>query len=93
MTITHYELQLCPTCGAKLNAAAPAPGAEATPAQPGDFCLCMYCGNIFIFDTSLVIRETTPADFAQAEKEDPGYVIYLRHQQKQLRRILWGGDL
>jgi hypothetical protein len=53
----------------------------------------MYCGNIFIFDTSLVIRETTPADFAQAEKEDPGYVIYLRHQQKQLRRILWGGDL
>lgn len=70
--VTVLEVTKCPVCDANLNAAAPAEG-ENRP-NPGDYSLCLYCGEYLRFTDELKLRSLTTADIVDAPLNELAYM-------------------
>lgn len=58
MKFLNVDLSSCPLCGYMMNAAATI-GEDSSKPQPGDYSLCLKCGAVLIFDTTLDPRMPT----------------------------------
>jgi hypothetical protein len=79
MTTTRHEPTACPRCGYRLDAASDLIGG-ATP-KPGDFSVCLNCGELLRFNRKRILRICRPH-----ELRDPGlgpkeHATLLRAQQ------------
>lgn len=69
MTTTHIVREdFCPDCGAKFSRAV---GDERNDSvrQPevGDFCICLYCANVSVYDENMVVRKSKVDDFKELD--------------------------
>jgi hypothetical protein len=55
----------CPTCGKAFNAATNALDDDETP-EPGDWTMCLGCGEVLAFDATLKPRALTEAEQREA---------------------------
>jgi Na+-translocating ferredoxin:NAD+ oxidoreductase RNF subunit RnfB len=82
----------CPSCGLQCTGAAGvvADKTEGVPTpSPGDFTVCIACGNVLAFDENLQLRKLTPAEERDVSKDDRVQMIrnavYRVHRAKLLR--------
>ena len=63
---TKVPLTKCPTCGKVLDAATAAADGQTPPdamPEPGNYTVCLGCGEILIFDRRMRAARPTPADW------------------------------
>lgn len=51
----------CPACGYLMDAAAPVDDSRAGPV-PGDYCVCLNCGEMLVYEAGLKLRKLSPQD-------------------------------
>lgn len=61
----EIEQQQCPHCGAKIDHGTAMAEGEFVPAA-GDFCICIYCERLCLWDADLKLRKASRSDFADA---------------------------
>jgi len=74
---------LCPHCGAYLDAATDAEKVEALP-TPGDICLCLQCAGICLWNEDMWL-EKAPPDFL--ETLCPGHRSLVERAQELIRTV------
>lgn len=62
----RHRVSICPRCGHMLNATSD-PKDRGAP-RPGDFSLCIECGEILRFDRQLRLKPVTPEMIEQLPK-------------------------
>jgi hypothetical protein len=68
---TYKNEAACPFCG-KINDRHGAPfPEEERPPQPGDFSMCIGCGQIAVFAESMQLRSLTAAEMNELQQQDP----------------------
>ncbi len=62
-------LTACPWCGKKSSRAwALDPEGDARP-KPGDFSMCLSCGNVYVFTSDLGARKPEPDEIPEYARE------------------------
>lgn len=51
----------CPACGYLMDAATPVDGGKDGP-TPGDFSVCLNCGEMLVYEAGLKLRKLSPQD-------------------------------
>jgi hypothetical protein len=59
----------CPWCSEEITAATDPKNSSNSPAS-GDATLCMYCGEWCVFDTDLMLRKPTDAEFEELAADE-----------------------
>lgn len=59
----HTQVNHCPHCGAKVDAASQIGGEDAP--RAGDVSLCVYCGEWNIFNEDMSIRKPTVDEYVE----------------------------
>lgn len=57
----------CPKCGERMNGATD-PLGSAVP-TPGDLSVCVYCGNVLVFNHDMTVRDATRYDVQKLTPE------------------------
>ena len=74
----------CPACGHPLTRATGIDGGEQAP-DPGDYSVCLYCGQLLRFDEDLAVRPAT-LDEAGDELDEWALGMLLRARCMILQR-------
>ena len=88
-----FRKDICPECGAGVDAATSPEDASAQPSQ-GDFSVCFYCGAILDFDESLLLRVPSKDVLGSLPSEEMAYLnkisAYMKSRRKPMkdRRVL-----
>lgn len=68
---TGVKAAVCPSCGMKMDAATSVTGGGEHIPRPGDYSVCLQCGQILIFDEEREPVLALPEDLEHAEKTSP----------------------
>lgn len=67
----------CPACSHPFAMATPVAGRQGGP-QPGDYTICICCGEFLAFDADLKVRIATSEELADIETHAPGLIAKVR---------------
>lgn len=56
----------CPACGYVMDDATAADGSNVWP-EPGDFSLCLRCGEVLVYNGQMTVRRATNAEINELE--------------------------
>lgn len=74
----------CPRCDKRLDAATYIKEGQTVLPKEGDFSLCMYCGQILVFDALGAVHD---GDVALSELGDESVRQYILGLQRTIRRL------
>jgi hypothetical protein len=84
--ITRTAPELCHACGYATNAAAEVDGRAGTP-DPGDWSLCLNCGEVSVFGLDLKRRRLTEAELRDMSDDDRDTMRYAKANCLRARGI------
>ena len=73
----------CNVCGYEMDCATEAVGNHRNRPKPGDFSLCMKCGELFVFDEQMRLAEPTIAQLTVVPIETAAVI---RRTQRMIRK-------
>jgi len=76
--------QNCPYCDKHVDRASNA-GPEGSNPEEGDFCVCIYCGEVGRFDADIKLQKTTPEDLAELQREAPDSMQQLQEVSSTIK--------
>lgn len=71
MSITRVNETHCKTCLHKIDAHGTCDDNENIKPSPEDITICMYCGQLSIFDADLNLRAITETELQEFKKDQP----------------------
>jgi hypothetical protein len=71
---------MCPACGYACDAATSLEDRDAVP-EPGDWTVCLACGELLVFSPLMVLQKPEPGAIAAMRLAEPGKLGALRKVQ------------
>lgn len=89
MSSHHHvsETGTCPACGAPLTRATNAdPGVTAAPV-PGDFTVCIQCGDVLCFGDDMSLHKASPSELRTLHPDDRRVLSRAQAAVHRARRV------